>query len=393
MYRVILFVLMGLGLIVGCGGGGGDTNVGLNVDDTVVATSQSIIAKENNDKKITLTGTKTDTVSYHIITKPKKGKLKGIAPNLTYIPNKDYFGVDSFTFKVSDGNQDSATATINLTIKAYRKLTETGGKYNYSWTYDKYGNILTKSRDHTLVEDHRYTYDEDGNVLIAAADYDNDDDFDNNYNGTHFADGVIDNIVTYTYDKHGNELTRSYDHNADGVEDQLYTYSYNKYGDKLLEIGPFTKSTWTYDEDRNMLTYYHNGYLDTWTYDKHGNVLSLIENNRESDVSTSTYNYTYDTNGNMLTRSNDIKVLDTWTYDINGNMLTSNHLDINIHTYTYDENGNILTDDYSSNGISDFKGIHTYTYDENGNILTDIDQEADGRVNLRAYTWEEVIAN
>ena len=42
--------------------------------------------------------------------------LSGDAPNLTYTPNQDYSGSDSFTFTVSDGNSTSAAATVTIEI-------------------------------------------------------------------------------------------------------------------------------------------------------------------------------------------------------------------------------------------------------------------------------------
>src|SRR5690606_5045404 len=42
--------------------------------------------------------------------------LSGTAPNLTYTPDLDYVGPDSFSFRVNDGTSNSITATINITV-------------------------------------------------------------------------------------------------------------------------------------------------------------------------------------------------------------------------------------------------------------------------------------
>ena len=40
----------------------------------------------------------------------------GTAPNVTYDPNPDYNGPDSFTFRVNDGTANSAVGTVTLTV-------------------------------------------------------------------------------------------------------------------------------------------------------------------------------------------------------------------------------------------------------------------------------------
>jgi len=42
--------------------------------------------------------------------------LIGTAPNLIYTPNSNFYGSDSFTFKVNDGTEDSALATVSITV-------------------------------------------------------------------------------------------------------------------------------------------------------------------------------------------------------------------------------------------------------------------------------------
>jgi PKD repeat protein len=83
-----------------------------------VANPQSLSTPEDTALSITLTGSDPDgnPLSYAVVGGPMHGTLSGTAPALTYTPAANYFGSDSFTFKVNDGTVDSAPATISLTV-------------------------------------------------------------------------------------------------------------------------------------------------------------------------------------------------------------------------------------------------------------------------------------
>jgi hypothetical protein len=57
-------------------------------------------------------------LSYQIVRPPANGTLSGTAPNLVYTPNAGFSGTDSFTFRVSDGRQESAEAGVTLIVTA-----------------------------------------------------------------------------------------------------------------------------------------------------------------------------------------------------------------------------------------------------------------------------------
>ena len=90
------------------------------VNDAPVALDQSVATDEDVALSITLTATDIDgdTPTYSIITGPTNGTLAGTAPNLTYTPNGNFSGADSFTFRAGDGTVDSNIATIGITVNA-----------------------------------------------------------------------------------------------------------------------------------------------------------------------------------------------------------------------------------------------------------------------------------
>ncbi|MCL1038529.1 Ig-like domain-containing protein [Shewanella submarina] len=94
------------------------------VNDAPVADAQSVAVTEDISKSITLTGSDTEgsSLTYSIVNSPSDGALSGTLPNITYTPDADFNGADSFTFKVNDGGLDSATVTVSLTVEAVNDL-------------------------------------------------------------------------------------------------------------------------------------------------------------------------------------------------------------------------------------------------------------------------------
>jgi VCBS repeat-containing protein len=90
------------------------------INDPPVANPQSVTTAQNTAKAITLTGSDVDgdSLTFAVVTQPANGTLSGTTPNLTYTPNADYSGADSFSFKVNDGKVDSTPATVSISISA-----------------------------------------------------------------------------------------------------------------------------------------------------------------------------------------------------------------------------------------------------------------------------------
>jgi hypothetical protein len=93
---------------------------------------QIVSTDEDTAKTITLSGTDDDgdNLSFFIVTPPSHGTLgpiealtcAGTAPtricsaNVTYTPDEDYNGFDIFSFKASDGTEDSNPALVSLLV-------------------------------------------------------------------------------------------------------------------------------------------------------------------------------------------------------------------------------------------------------------------------------------
>lgn len=90
------------------------------VNDAPVVADGTIATAEDTDGTVTLTSTDVegDAVTYSVGTAPTNGTVTIAGDVATYSPNANYNGGDSFTVVGNDGTDDSAPATITVTVTA-----------------------------------------------------------------------------------------------------------------------------------------------------------------------------------------------------------------------------------------------------------------------------------
>jgi PKD repeat protein len=100
-----------------------DTTSGLvTVNSTAnqppTASAQSFSTPEDTPRAVTLAGSDPEgrALTYAVLAQPRLGTLSGTGSQRTYTPHPDANGADSFTFRVNDGAQDSAPATVSITV-------------------------------------------------------------------------------------------------------------------------------------------------------------------------------------------------------------------------------------------------------------------------------------
>ena len=83
-----------------------------------VANPQNLTTPMDTIKNFTLTGSDADgdPLTFQIVTNPANGNLLGQFPNIAYQPDPGFIGVDSFTFRVNDGQADSPPATVTIQV-------------------------------------------------------------------------------------------------------------------------------------------------------------------------------------------------------------------------------------------------------------------------------------
>ncbi|HEX7033946.1 MAG TPA: Ig-like domain-containing protein, partial [Nitrososphaera sp.] len=90
-------------------------------NDAPVADGQSVTTDEDEDVTFTLTGSDVESsaLTFSIVTDPAEGTLSGFnstTGEVTYTPDANFNGADSFTFVVNDGTDNSTAATVSITV-------------------------------------------------------------------------------------------------------------------------------------------------------------------------------------------------------------------------------------------------------------------------------------
>ncbi|MBF0292451.1 MAG: RHS repeat protein [Nitrospinae bacterium] len=138
-----------------------------------------------------------------------------------------------------------------------------------------------------------------------------------------------------------------------------------------------SKTYTTFAETATSIAKYGNAvlYNATYTRDNLGRITKKVENVQGV---TATYDYVYDTAGNLSYVSKDGVTVSSYAYDSNGNRTAQSIGGVSINS-TYDAQDRLITDGingytYTSNGELSTKAINgqatSYVYDAEGNIVS-----------------------
>ena len=83
-----------------------------------IAKDKHITTQEDNNVTFVFNGNDADgdTLTYTITTQPSHGTLIGTAPYVTYVPDANYNGTDTLSYKVNDGMADSLEAAVSIEV-------------------------------------------------------------------------------------------------------------------------------------------------------------------------------------------------------------------------------------------------------------------------------------
>lgn len=121
-------------------------------DELPVALDKDLTTNEDVSLFFSLTGTGLlpGPKTWTILTEPMNGKLTGDAPDLTYTPDPDWYGTDSFTFMVNDGLNDSNVGTIEIEVISVKDAPEANAD-DY-WT-DFETQLVVSAEDGVMAND------------------------------------------------------------------------------------------------------------------------------------------------------------------------------------------------------------------------------------------------
>ena len=89
------------------------------VNDPPIANGQTLTTQEDSPLNITLTSSDVDGgPPTYTTTDPPNGSISGSGASITYTPDLNYNGPDSFSFTVNDGAGGTDTGMVNITVTA-----------------------------------------------------------------------------------------------------------------------------------------------------------------------------------------------------------------------------------------------------------------------------------
>jgi RHS repeat-associated protein len=327
---------------------------------------------------------------------PLAGKLASVTDSLGNTTSYSYLiGSDS-----SGVPTDTSTTTITYPADA------NGNTGTETMTYDVYGMLLSSTDP--LGNTTTNVYDANHNLISVTDPLGNKTTYTYDSNGnktssTYPATGTGHNTTsttvynqfsepTQTTDELGNVRLFNYDvnFNPQTVTDSIGTLSSFLFNpNQTLQAGaigfdiganPAQASQFTYDSNGNMASRTDAlGRTTTYTYNSLGQKTAMVTplQNALAGGPTSTTTYTYDALGNLTQTAAPLGRTTSSTYDTNGNKLSDTDARGNVTTYAYDALNRLILTTYPDNTAA------SKTYDFRNNVINDTDQA--GNVTHHVY--------
>lgn len=241
-------------------------------------------------------------------------------------------------------------------IGRLKKMTDSTGVSE--WVFDAVGNVTSLTTPQTTPDDIEYTYNVAGQLVemldpgVGDTDYTYDD-----FGRPETLTNAYDEVTTWEYDSSGRTFKQIF---HDGMY-QKFLYDGRSRLDKKESYHPVNgilmRCQYWYNAASQVTHAFENAKDVYYTYDDIG---QLIE--EDHDTLNKEIAYTYDENGNRLTKSVNGSSIEYSSYD-RGDKLTA-ITGTNARTFSYDSAGRTTQIDRGSGNVTDF------TYDFEGRVTS-----------------------
>ena len=277
----------------------------------------------------------------------------------------------------------STTYTFSYGVFDLRSSVMVGTKTLAQYHYDAEANYRLKKLDYGNTDNVQYEYDNLGRIVkesywkdgatecddFVAYSYDNDGNLATVY------DSATQVTTTYYYDLLGRALYYTKADATGQIQSVQYAYDVKNNLTGLTEtVGNSTQGyTYQYDDDNRVVSATVGNVTVTYDYDDFGRLTQKVTKQGDTTVKTEAYTFVNWTDSNNVARTTSqiatcaVTVGSTittysYTYDLNGNILTISD-GTNVTSYVYDSANQLVRENNQGGNYT-----HTWTYDDAGNI-------------------------
>lgn len=261
--------------------------------------------------------------------------------------NNYVFNASGYLHKMIDANGNTTTIDYSGTLPI--TVTDSSGRtLNISYDENQLISRITDPANRTI----EYGYDGEKNLTAVNTKDSNGNvvstvkyEYDTNQRMTAEID-ANGNRKTIDYDSDGKVNSTSYPITVGGqVQTATTSYSYDP-ANRLTTVtnAKGIKTLYTHNDYGNVIQVTKDptgfNYKETYNYDSQNQLISQKDANANAAGTSDTYNYAYDSNGNLTKVTNPLNESTTTEYDSNNNPIKETDANGSTTTNEFDENNN-----------------------------------------------------